>query len=609
MSKTLIHKIYRVIIALILIIIASNINTELYYTLSLMLWFAAFVIGGYDKAIEGWKNTIKNKALNVEFLMILAATAAFFTQDYAEGAILIFIFAMSGILETYAHAKSEKELKALLELTPQKATKLVNGKEMEVDISQLIIGDVVIVKVGQQVPVDGIIIAGSSSLNESVITGEFLAVTKHVNDSVYAGSLNEDAVIVVQVTIDPSQTVVSRIVEFVKEAQEKKTPSETFIQRFEKYYVYIVLGLSVVTMIFPPLLGLLSWSDAFYRGVIVLVVGSPCAVVASITPAILSSLSNAASKGILIKGGESLERLNQIKVIIFDKTGTITEGKPKVQAIYYRDDIDQPWLNAIIGNIERQSSHPLAKAIVQFLNEQPTLEITTKEEAGFGLVASYEGHNFQIGRYEGINTFQHISIDEASVVNVIMDGICVAQIYLHDHLRKGVDHTIVTLKQQGITPVLVSGDKEGSVKAMATRANIDFVHAQCLPEDKVKWIEWYEKTIGAVMMVGDGINDAPSLASAYIGVAMGSATDVSLETSDIVLTQNSIEAIVKVKRLAQQLKTIVRQNLTFSILVIVVLMISNGFGLIQLPQGVLAHELSTIIVIMNSLRLLRFNLR
>lgn len=608
MTKTLKYKIYRIVVALVLMIIAANLNGDHYYTFSLALWFAAFVIGGYDKAIEGWHNTIKNRALNVEFLMILAATAAFFTQDFAEGAILIFIFAMSGVLEEYARSKSEKELKALLELTPQRAIKLENDKEVEVDISQLSIGDRVIVKVGQQVPVDGIIVEGSSSLNEAVITGEFLAMTKRVHDRVYAGSLNEEAVLVVSVTTDPTQTVVSRIVEFVKEAQEKKTPSETFLNRFEKYYVYIVLGLSLATMILPPLLGWLSWSDAFYRGVIVLVVGSPCAVVASITPAILASLSNAASKGILIKGGESLERLNQIKVVIFDKTGTITEGKPKVDEIMYQDGVNQSWLNAIISNMERQSSHPLAKAIVYRLSEQPKLEINTKEEAGYGLVAQYEGHIFQIGRYGGVNDLPQRSSDDASVVNVVMDGNCVAQIYLKDQLRKGVEHTITKLKQVGITPVLVSGDKEGSVKAMAARANIDLVHAQCLPQDKVKWIELYTKQLGAVMMVGDGINDAPSLASAFVGVAMGSATDVSLETSDIVLTQNSIEAIVKLKMLAKQLKAVVRQNLTFSIVVIVVLMVSNGFGLIQLPQGVLAHELSTIIVIMNSLRLLRIQL-
>lgn len=609
MTKTLQHKLIRVVISLVLIIIATVLSRQDETMLTLGLWLCAFIIGGYDKAREGLRNTIKNKSLNVEFLMILAATAAFITQDFAEGAILIFIFAMSGVLEEYARTKSEKELKALLQLTPQKAIKVEQGEEIEVDISQLNINDIVVVKVGQQIPVDGVIIEGQSSLNESVITGEYMPVVKRLNDHVYAGSMNEEATILVQVSVDPTQTVVSKIVNFVKEAQEKKTPSETFIQRFETIYVYVVLALSAMFMVLPPLFGWLLWSDAFYRGVIVLVVGSPCAVVASITPAILSSLSNAASKGILVKGGESLERLNQIKVVIFDKTGTITEGKPKVHDVVYKQGINQSWINSVIVSMEQQSSHPLAKAIVKHFNGLSQLDISTKEEAGYGLVANYENHTFHIGRYEGKQSLDVNESNDSSVVNVVMDDECVAKIFLQDQLREGVEHTMLQLKHNDITPVLVSGDKEGSVKIMAHHASIDFVHAQCLPQDKVKWIDHYASQFGPVMMVGDGINDAPSLASAHIGVAMGSATDVSLETSDIVLTQNSLESLLKLRKLAHKMKLIVRQNLVFSISVICVLLISNVFGLIELPQGVLAHEMSTIVVILNSLRLLRFNLR
>jgi len=361
-------------------------------------------------------------------------------------------------------------------------------------------------------------------------------------------------------------------------------------------------------MIVPPLMGWLSWSDAFYRGVIVLVVGSPCAVVASITPAILSSLSNAASKGILIKGGESLERLNQIKVMMFDKTGTITQGLPKVDTIQYVSDINQDNINTLILSIEKQSNHPLAKAIVAYFNAVESIDIITKEEAGMGVYAQHHNQDIHVGRYEGTHPWPFPLIEEASVVNVVIDDRCVAKIYLKDQLRPDVSMIMDKLKTCDITPVLVSGDRESSVKSMASLAHIQHYHAQCLPEEKVAMIEQYTSTLGPVMMVGDGINDAPSLAYASIGVAMGSATDVSLETADVVLTQNALGALIQLKVLAQKMRSIINQNLFFSIMIIVTLLLSNVFGVLQLPQGVVAHEISTILVILNSLRLLKVEL-
>lgn len=608
MSTSLKYKSYRVIISLILIFVATWLSTNEQSTLTLLLWFLAFVIGGYDKAIEGWNETIKNKSLNVEFLMILAATAAFITQDFAEGSILIFIFATSGVLEEYAKSKSEKAFKALLSLSPQKAIMLINGQEIEVDVSDLNINDCVIVKVGQQVPVDGVIVHGTSALNEAVITGEYLPVVKTCMDKVYAGSINVESLIEVLVTSDPSQSVVNKIVEFVKEAQNKKTKSETFIDRFESIYVYVVCFLSGAFMIIPPLLGWLSWGDAFYRGVIVLVVGSPCAVVASISPAILSSLSNAASKGILIKGGESLEKLNSIKVVMFDKTGTITKGEPKVAHIAYQKGVDQSRLNQIMVSMERQSSHPLAKAIVNHFKDVESIELVTKEEAGVGLITHLDNHTIHLGRFQGNETHEFVNIHDSSIVNLVINEICVAKVFLKDQLREGAKETMKSLQSLGLVPVLVSGDRRESVESMAALAGIKHVHYECLPQDKVALIEKYQAEVGPVIMVGDGINDAPSLALATIGVAMGSATDVSLETADIILTQNSLSAILKIKELGKRMRTIINQNLAFSIFLITTLMVSNVFGLIALSQGVIAHELSTILVIMNSLRLLRVNL-
>jgi Cd2+/Zn2+-exporting ATPase len=602
-----------VLIALILIIVARFVFTEEESFISMILWGLSFIVGGYYKAVEGYHKTIESRALNVEFLMIIAALAAFITQDYHEGAILIFIFAVSGVMETYANTKSEKALTSLLKLSPKTAVKIKNDKEEVVLINTLNVGDIVVVKVGQQIPVDGVVIKGTASINQAAITGEFIPVTKKEGDDVFAGSLNEDSSIWVKVSKDPKESTVQKIIDFVQQAQKSKTKSQSFIERFERWYVYAVIALALSFMIIPYWLGWLSWQDAFYRGVIVLVVGSPCAVVASITPAILSSLSYGATHGVLIKGGEHLEQLRKVDTIVFDKTGTITTGRPQVQEVVVVDGVDKSMMIRIMVNIERNSNHPLAKSIAIHFKDIPYLDIQTKEIPGQGMEATINGSVYRVGRFEvdsdnQLQTKQQQYIEDGqTIVEIIRDQQHVGFISLKDTIRDNAKDVVTRLNAMNIKTVLLTGDQKHAAQSIASLTNVSSYEYDCLPECKSDVIESYKRDSKVVMMIGDGINDAPSLAIADIGAAMGDATDVSLETADVVFMNNNLQNVIELLKISKKAQRIINQNLTFSISVILFLLISNALGVVQLPYGVIAHEGSTILVILNSLRLLRMS--
>jgi Cd2+/Zn2+-exporting ATPase len=597
---------FAVIFSLLLMVVATLVNQEI----APLFWGLAFFIGGIAKAIEGFKSTVAEKSLNVEFLMIAASLAAFFTGEYAEGAILIFIFAVSGVLEEFATAQSEKALTSLLTLAPKTAIKMVEGQEQVVEISQLNIGDFVLVKMGQQVPADGRIFKGSASFNQSSITGEFLPVFKEKGDPVFAGAINLDASVTVEVMKNPAESIVQKMIAFVKKAQEDKTKSEITISLFEKIYVYFVIILSISVMFLPAQFGWLTADESFRRGVIVLVVASPCALVASITPAILSTLSHAAKKGILIKGGKHLEKLKGIDLVAFDKTGTITNGKPKVVDLVLFSEAKKDVIKILV-NIERKSTHPLAKAIVETFKETPLVDMTTKEIAGKGLIASVNGVEWKVGKFDFETTpSTTLALDKAceegyTIVKIIKGDILVGFITLMDTIRPNIQQAIQALIAMGIRPVMLTGDNHMTAKTIAAQVGINDYHGNCMPEDKVKIIQEYKAKGHHVLMIGDGINDAPSLVTADLGIAMGDGTDVSLETADIVMMTNDLSNIPYLMTIAKRMRIIILQNVVFSISVIAILLISNLWGLILLTYGVFGHELSTILVILNSLRLLR----
>ncbi|SKB04208.1 heavy metal translocating P-type ATPase [Sporosarcina newyorkensis] len=585
---------------------------------SITLYILAFLIGGYAKAKEGIEETIKNKELNVEMLMVFAAIGSGIIGYWAEGAILIFIFAISGALETYTLNKSHKEISSLMEMQPEEAWLITeDGSEQKVPTASLSLGAVLLVKPGERIPVDGQVLSGITSVDMSAINGESIPVTKQENDELFAGTVNISGAIRMTMTKPSSETLFQKIIAMVQNAQSEKSPSQQFIERFEGTYVKIVLAAVVIMMFLPHFLLNWDWTTTFYRAIVLLVVASPCALMAAIMPATLAAVSNGAKRGVLFKGGLHLEHLSSLKAFAFDKTGTLTTGKPVVMDFIVRKDTNPKEALALFAGVESLSNHPLAKAIIQYANEQeviPERNLHIEDVPGYGIKAETDNGMIRIGnpRFVGIDLVESFEdgiaetlANEGKTVIFMRDehGI-VALAALKDTLRKEAVTSIKELKALGIRTVMLTGDNEKTAHAIAEEVGVDSYVAECLPEEKVVHLKKLLKNYETVGMVGDGINDAPALATATSGIAMGEGTDVALETADVVLMQNDLNRLSYAIKLSRKMQRIVKQNVFFSIAVIAILIISNFMQVVDLPLGVIGHEGSTILVILNGLRML-----
>jgi len=602
-------------IVLIAWFFADHISTPVWISLNLL----AYMIGGFYKAKEGIEETIANKELNVEMLMIFAAIGAAIIGYWTEGAILIFIFALSGALETYTLNKSNKEISSLMELQPEEALLITKEGEKIVSASDLAINDVILVRASERIPADRIVIKGTTTVDESTITGESIPVNKDQNQEVFAGTVALDGTISVKITKPVSETLFQKIIELVQTAQDEMSPSQLFIEKFEGSYVKVVL-ISVAVMMFLPYL-IFGWtlSESIYRALILLVVASPCALVASIMPATLSAISNNAKHGVLFKGGVHLESLSQTKAIAFDKTGTLTRGKPVVTDAYFHKDLNKNQVLASIGAIEKESTHPLAVAITTFsapqLEEHKITIQNMKTHSGEGVSALIGGERWEIGKPDFIgeklvDDFQEgiaskLADEGKTIVCVKTGKKVIAVLGLKDVVRESAKQAITTLKEKGIYTVMLTGDNELTARAIAQEVGVDRYIANCLPEEKVNHIQSLNAEYGNVAMVGDGINDAPALATANIGIAIGEGTDVALETADVVLMKNELNKMTNAIDLSKRMNRVVKQNIIFSLSVITILILSNFLQIIDMPLGVIGHEGSTILVILNGLRLLK----
>lgn len=590
-----------------------------HHTTSIIVYVLSFIIGGYAKAKEGIEETIANKELNVEMLMIFAAIGSAIIGYWTEGAILIFIFAVSGALETYTMNKSSKEISSLMNLQPEEALRIHRGIEKRIHVSELIVGDHILIKPGERVPSDGKILKGITNIDEAAITGESIPVTKNIDDSVFAGTVNMTGSITVEITKPNSETLFQKIIQLVQNAQSEKSPSQLFIEKFEGTYVKVVLAIVALMMVIPHYVLGWGWTETFYRAMILLVVASPCALVASIMPATLSAISNGARHGILFKGGVHLENLSHLKAIAFDKTGTLTKGKPVVTDILIQDGEDNNDLLWKIASIENHSNHPLALSIVSHVKKQLNKELlhpeTIEDIPGMGVKAIIDEENWKIGKADFIQGLESNSqlIETASllasegktIVYVQIDNRVVALIALKDVVREEARKAIKELNDLGVYSVMLTGDSEKTAKVIASESLVNEYVAECLPEEKVNQLKKLKERFQTVAMVGDGINDAPALATANVGIAMGEGTDVALETADVVLMKNDLTRIAEAIRLSKKMNRIIKQNIVFSLVVITLLISSNFLQILDLPYGVIGHEGSTILVILNSLRLLR----
>ncbi len=577
----------------------------------------AIAVGGYEETVEGIKDTIENKSLNVELLMIFSAIGASLIGYYMEGAILIFIFALAGSLEAVTLDRSKREIASLMELQPTEATlRLEDGSTQVVSVSDLNLNDVILVAVGEIIPTDAMIIEGASSLEEAAITGESLPVEKTIGDSVYGGTMNMSHPLTLMVDTDIKDTLIQKIVRMVDDAQNYPSKTARFLDEMEDKYARVVLLAVALTIIIPIIFFKEDFNSAFYRGMILLVVASPCALVASVTPATLSAISNGAKRGILVKGGIHFENMMDTKAIAFDKTGTLTEGVPTLSNIELLKN-EQDIIEAIIA-IERYSTHPLAGAIVTGLMAKYQISETedvssVEEKSGYGVSGIYKNQQYHVGKLDYILNHNDSLVSQAkqwakegqSLVFVAVDNEMVGALGLIDKIRPEAKDLIQQLQAQGIQTIMITGDNQETAQKIGNELGIDRILAQTLPDEKAQIIRDLENEYETVIMVGDGINDAPALANASIGVAMGGGTDIAMEAADVILVKNDIQSVGYAIDLSKRLRKIVLQNIIFSFSVILILVISNFIDFINLPLGVIGHEGSTILVILNSLRLLK----
>src|SRR5699024_4827576 len=605
----------------LIILLTWSFSSHISSTWWVILHITAFVIGGFAKAKEGIEETIKYKQLNVELLMIFAAIGSAMIGYWTEGAVLIFIFALAGALETYTLNKSNKEISSLMELQPEEAVVIIDGTERIIPVTQLKVGDKILVRASERIPADGTIVKGHTGVDESAITGESIPVSKGLNQEVFAGTVALDGSIFVEITKPADETLFQKIIQMVQSAQDEKSPTQLFIERFEGTYVKIVLAVVIIMMFLPYLFFGWTLTESIYRAMVLLVVASPCALVASIMPATLSAISNSAKNGVLFKGGVHVENLSHVNVVAFDKTGTLTNGVPEVTDVYVNNNYGETDLLTIVGAIENEAIHPLAQAITKYSNEKTNRSLKSVDVSdmttvsGNGVSATVDGEKWKIGNDTFVGEEKAAHFNEGmrkdlaekgkTIVLVKQEAQVVTLLALKDTISKDAKQTVQQLRDKGIHTVMLTCDNEITAQAVAEEVGIDEYIAECLPDEKVTHVKNLRKQYENVAMVGDGINDAPALASANVGVAMGQGTDVALETADVVLMKNDLSKIKNTIDLSGRMNRIVKQNVFFSLAVIFVLIVSNFLQVIDLPLGVIGHEGSTILVILNGLRLLK----
>ncbi|MEG0256512.1 MAG: heavy metal translocating P-type ATPase [Vagococcus sp.] len=583
---------------------------------------ATIFLSGYHIIIEGFEDTIsqtkENRKFtpNVHILMTLAAFGAAVIGDFKEGALLIVIFAGAHFLEDYAEGKSKREITNLMKMNPTEARLIkADGSTEVVDVSTLKIGDQLKVLNGDQIPTDGRIISGYTAIDESSINGESVPAEKTVGDDVYGSTINGNGAITIEVTKESSDTVFAKILQLVNQSQSNLSKKATKIKKLEPKYVTAVMIIVTLYIVAMPLIFGHTWYDSFYKGMVFLTVASPCALAASDVPATLSGISNLAKRGVLFKGGSFLSNLEGIRAIAFDKTGTLTEGKPKVTDVFFsieNEGNSAHYLN-IIAAMEKQANHPLANAILAHIKVTEVLALDIENQIGKGLVSTYNGKTYRIGKPaqfkqvpSQIEQFNHTySEDGKTVVYFSENDVVVGLIAMMDLPNENAKKVISYLKEQGIHTTMITGDAEKTGRAVANQLGMDEVVGNVLPENKSAIVENLESKYGSTAMVGDGVNDAPALVKADIGIAMGEGTDIAIDVADVVLMKNDLTKLSYAHRISKHLDKVVMQNIAFSMFIVALLVVLNIMGKMSLPLGIIAHEGSTLIVLFNGLRLLK----
>jgi Cd2+/Zn2+-exporting ATPase len=589
---------------------------------------AAYLAGGFYPAEEVWER-LRKRAIDVHFLMLFVAAGAAYIGAWAQGATLLFLFSLSGALEHFALGRTQKEIRSLFRDAPKFAT-VINeqGRERELPVETLRPGMRLLIKPGSQFPADAEIVKGSTAADESNLTGEATPAGKNAGDAVLAGTINLWGAIEVMVTKPASESSLQKIITLIREAQQQKAPAQQFTDKFSAFYTYFVLGLSFAMLFvwwlgfglpfgfhFTPLASTAETHSAFYRTMTLLVVSSPCALVLSIPSAVLAAIAFGARHGILFRGGAAVEKLAEVNVVALDKTGTLTTGELRVEKIESFPPGRENELARLAYSLEKLSTHPLARAITRHgkQNQIEPLALDHFESiTGQGLRARRNGNECLLGRREWLAQGERAKIisqfpaTDAGFSEIwLAEGDLLGRVVLRDDIRPQAASVIDELRREGLRFVVLTGDRAATAEHLRTELKLDDVRAELKPEQKVEAIRELSGQGKYAAMIGDGVNDAPSLAAAHIGVAMGArGSDAALEQADVVLMNDRLENFLAAFRLSQRARRVIRQNLVISLGTVVVLVSFAMFGKIPLTIGVVGHEGSTVVVVMNSLRLL-----
>jgi Zn2+/Cd2+-exporting ATPase len=591
---------------------------------SILAYATSILVGGYRLFKTGLMNLIRLQ-FDMKTLMTIAVIGAAIIGEWGEGATVVILFAISEALETYSMDKARQSIRSLMDIAPKEALIRRGNKEFMVEVDDIQINDIMIVKPGQKIAMDGIVIKGLSSVNQAAITGESVPVAKTLDDEVFAGTLNEEGLLEVRVTKHVDDTTIAKIIHLVEEAQAERAPSQAFVDRFAKYYTPLIMLIALGVAVVPPLFFGGEWDKWIYQGLAALVVGCPCALVISTPVAIVTAIGNAARNGVLIKGGIHLEEMGAIKAIAFDKTGTLTKGVPVVTDYLPQQNTNSNELLTIVAALENGSQHPLASAIMKKAKQENLSYQSVSIEdfssiTGRGIKGIIKGNTYYVGSpnlfeeilTNGIPSELNVKISElqnqgktvmvAGSSNEVMGILAVA-----DELRENSKDVIQKLHSLGIQKtIMLTGDNSGTANAIGKQVGVSDLQAELLPQDKLSFIKELRSKYDRVAMVGDGVNDAPALAASTVGVAMGGAgTDTALETADIALMADDLGKLPFTVKLSRRALNIIKQNITFSLGIKLVALLLVIPGWLTLWIAIFADMGATLIVTLNALRLLR----
>ncbi|WP_198508543.1 heavy metal translocating P-type ATPase [Bacillus xiapuensis] len=589
-----------------------------------LLFAAAIVIGGYSLFKVGFQNLLHFE-FDMKTLMTVAIIGAAIIGEWAEGAIVVILFAISEALERFSMDRARQSIRSLMDIAPKEALVRRNGQEMMIHVDDIAVGDIMIVKPGQKLAMDGVVVNGYSAVNQATITGESVPVEKTVDDEVFAGTLNEEGILEVKVTKLVEDTTISKIIHLVEEAQGERAPSQAFVDKFAKYYTPIIMIIAGLVAVVPPLLFGGSWGTWVYQGLAVLVVGCPCALVISTPISIVSAIGNAAKKGVLIKGGIYLEEMGALKAIAFDKTGTLTKGVPVVTDFkMLNNQVNAEDMLSIITALEYRSGHPLASAIMKKADEENisythVIVDDFSSITGKGIKGTINGTTYYIGNPK---LFENLSVDFNNEQDQLVTALqnqgktamvvgtekeILAVIAVADEVRESSKEVIQKLHQLGIKKtIMLTGDNKGTADAIGGHVGVTDIQAELLPQDKLEFIKKLRSKYGNVAMVGDGVNDAPALAASTVGIAMGGAgTDTALETADVALMGDDLRKLPFSIKLSRKALTIIKQNITFALAIKFIALLLVIPGWLTLWIAILSDMGATLLVALNGLRLMR----